>query len=82
LYFHATLSLYEAYATWELSLIASERVADRVEFLTVEEVSAMLRISPQTIRKHVREGKLPAARFGHFWRVRRSDLEGLFAMRE
>lgn len=59
-------------------MTAPARVADRIEFLSVEEVSAMLRISPQTIRKHIREGKLPAARFGHFWRVRRSDLEALF----
>jgi excisionase family DNA binding protein len=70
--------LYEAFATGEVGLIAPERVADSVEFLNVEEVAAMLRISPQTIRKHIREGKLPAARFGHFWRVRRFDLEELF----
>jgi excisionase family DNA binding protein len=58
--------------------MAPERVADRVEFLRVEEVATMLRISPQTIRRYIREGKLPAVRFGHFWRVRRSDLEALF----
>jgi excisionase family DNA binding protein len=63
-------------------LIAAERVTEREEFLSVGDVAAMLRISPQTIRRHIREGKLPAARFGHFWRVRRSDLEGLFTMSE
>ncbi len=59
-------------------MIAPERVADNVKFLSVEEVSAMLRISPQTIRKHIREGKLPAARIGAKWRMRKSDLEALF----
>ena len=59
-------------------MIAPERVAEHAEFLSVEDVSAMLRITPQTIRRHIREGKLPAARFGRFWRVRRTDLEALF----
>lgn len=59
-------------------LIVAERGEERREYLSVGEVAAMLRISPQTIRLHIREDKLPAARFGLEWRVRRSDLEALF----
>jgi excisionase family DNA binding protein len=59
-------------------LIATETITEREESLSVEDVSTMLNISPQTLRKHIREVKLPAARFGLKWRIRRSDLEALF----
>ena len=57
--------------------VADKRTGQE-EYLTVEELSTMLRITPQTIRKHIRNGKMPAARFGSKWRVRRGDLEALF----
>jgi len=47
-------------------------------FLTVREVSRMLRKDETSIRRHLREGALPGARIGEAWRVRRSDLEALF----
>ncbi len=60
------------------ALIAPETLAGREEFLTAEEVAAMLRIAPQTIRRLIRQGDIPAARIGAKWRIRRSDLEARF----
>ena len=48
------------------------------ELMTVEEVAALLRLDPQTVRKWLREGKLPGFRLGSKqagWRVRRSEVE-------
>ena len=56
----------------------ADRTAEREEFLSVHEVAALLRLAPQTVRKQIREGAIPSARFGHTWRVRRSDLEAMF----
>ena len=60
------------------ALIAPETLAEREQFLTAEEVATMLKIAPQTARKLIRQGSIPAARIGAKWRVRRSDLEALF----
>ena len=39
--------------------------AIRDEYLTVAEVVAMLRIREQTVRQYIREGKIPARKFGN-----------------
>ncbi len=54
----------------------AERIHD--EYLSPDEVAAMLKILPATVRKHIRDGEIPAAKFGLQWRVRRSDLEARF----
>ena len=58
----------------------AERIHDRVQddYLSPDEVAALLKILPETVRKHIRDGEIPAAKFGLQWRIRRSDLEARF----
>ncbi|MDO8690799.1 MAG: helix-turn-helix domain-containing protein [Dehalococcoidia bacterium] len=44
------------------------------EVMTVKEVARYLRVSQSTVWNWCREGKLPAFKVAHQWRVRRSDL--------
>jgi excisionase family DNA binding protein len=43
--------------------------------MTLEEVSAFLRASPQVIKKLCREGRIPATKIGKFWRFSREELD-------
>ena len=47
------------------------------ETLTPEEAAQYLRVNPQTVYRLLRNGKLPGAKIGHQWRIRRADLEAL-----
>src|SRR5215212_8775514 len=47
--------------------------------LTPEEAAAYLRVTPQTVYRLVRAGKLPGVKVGHLWRLRRVDLEAHLA---
>lgn len=47
------------------------------EILTVEEVSDYLKLSHTTVWRWCRDGKLPAFRIGHQWRIRGDELEKL-----
>ena len=54
------------------------------ELLTVLEVAARLKLNPETVRRWIREGKLPAIKLGPTnagWRVRASDLDHWLASR-
>ena len=44
---------------------------ERVQFLTVAEVAAMMRVSKMTVYRLVHAGELPAARVGRSFRVPR-----------
>ena len=44
-------------------------------YYTLEEAARVLKLHPQTLRRWIREGKLPARRFGRQFRLRREDLE-------
>ena len=47
------------------------------ELMTVPEVAAVLRLNEQTVRKWLREGRLPGIYLGTRtagWRVRRADV--------
>lgn len=45
------------------------------ELLTVEEAAERLKINPQTIRRWIRRGMLPAAKIGRKeWRISEDDL--------
>lgn len=47
----------------------------RRSFLTPQEVSDLLRVSAQTVRRWIKEGNLPAYKVGRGWRVRDDDLD-------
>ncbi|MDT7705094.1 MAG: hypothetical protein QOG20_701 [Pseudonocardiales bacterium] len=47
----------------------------QVQFLTVAEVAAMMRVSKMTVYRLVHGGDLPAARVGRSFRVPRSAVE-------
>jgi excisionase family DNA binding protein len=46
--------------------------------LTVDEVSAYLRLPAATVRVLLRDGRLPGTNIARTWRVRRVDVERLF----
>jgi excisionase family DNA binding protein len=45
------------------------------EILTIEEVAAYLRLTPQTIYKWAQEKRIPAVKLGKEWRFRRTILD-------
>ncbi len=45
------------------------------KFLTPDEVAALLRVSPDAIRRLLRRGALPAVRIGRAWRVEEGELQ-------
>lgn len=45
------------------------------EILTIEEVAAYLRLTPQTIYKWAQEKRIPAAKLGKEWRFRKSIID-------
>jgi excisionase family DNA binding protein len=48
-----------------------------VELYTVDEAAAILRLNADTIRRLLREGRLPGIKIGagQQWRVRKDDLD-------
>lgn len=44
-------------------------------YYTLEEAAQLLKLHPQTLRRWIRQGKLPAQRFGKQFRLRPEDLE-------
>ncbi|UUW92683.1 helix-turn-helix domain-containing protein [Pimelobacter simplex] len=49
-------------------------------FLTTAEVAAELRVNPETVRRWINAGKLPAVRLGPTnYRVERKDFDALVA---
>ena len=53
----------------------------QVQFLTVAEVAAMMRVSKMTVYRLVHGGELPAARVGRSFRVSAPGRRGLPARR-
>ena len=53
-------------------------MGDDLELLTVEEVSELLQVHPDSVRRMMRQGRLPAVKVGWQWYVRRSDFDRLF----
>jgi len=45
------------------------------DILTIEELSAYLRISKSTLYKLVREGKIPSQKVGRHWRFRKEAID-------
>jgi excisionase family DNA binding protein len=48
------------------------------EILTIDEVAAYLRLTPQTIYKWAQEKRIPAVKLGKEWRFRRSIIDRWF----
>jgi len=48
---------------------------DRNEILTLEEVAAYLRLTPQTIYRWAQEKRIPAAKLGKEWRFRKRIID-------
>jgi excisionase family DNA binding protein len=47
----------------------------RTDILTPEEAARYLRVHSQTIYRRLRAGKLPGAKVGDQWRIRKADLD-------
>jgi len=45
------------------------------EFVDVLEAAGRLKIHPETVKKLIRRGEIPATKFSHKWWIRRDDLE-------
>lgn len=46
-----------------------------MELMTVEEAARYLKISPEVIRRWLREKKLPGFKIGKEWRIAREDID-------
>jgi len=46
-----------------------------VTVLTLKEIAERLKLHPNTLRRYIKEGKLPAMKFGRVWRVEEEDLK-------
>jgi excisionase family DNA binding protein len=59
---------------------AMQRGTPDVDLLTVPEAAAVLKVSPVTVSRWLRQGRLPAYRLGpRAVRIRRADLQAVFA---
>lgn len=48
-----------------------------MDLLTVQEAAAILKVHPETVRRHIASGRLPAVRVGRCVRVPQEALEAL-----
>ena len=48
-----------------------------MELLTVKEASEMLRLSPTTIRRYIKHGKLEGLQYGRDIKVKKDSVENL-----
>lgn len=46
-----------------------------IDILTLDELSAYLRISKSTLYKLVREGRIPSQKIGRHWRFRKETID-------
>ena len=53
----------------------STNLTKEQSFLTPQEVSDLLRVSIHTVRRWIKEGKLPAYKVGRVWRISKVDLD-------
>ncbi len=51
---------------------------DETEIMTLEEVAAYLKLTPQTIYTWAQEKKIPAAKLGKEWRFKKSIIDAWF----
>ena len=61
---------------------ADSSIVEKPEVLTVDEVSDLLKVSPQTIYNMVKDGRLPASKVGREWRFNRIEIEKVLKPQE
>lgn len=44
------------------------------KFYSIKEAAKILKVDPQTIKKHISKGTLKAEKFGRFYRIKHFDL--------
>lgn len=52
------------------------------ELITIQDVAAYLKMSPQTIYRMAQQGRIPAIKVQNRWRFRRGDIESWLSPRE
>lgn len=57
---------------------ADSALVEKPEFLSVDEVSDILKVSQQTIYNMLKDGRLSASKVGREWRFNRNEVERLF----
>jgi excisionase family DNA binding protein len=57
-------------------------MAEKTEWLTVEQIANELGVHPDTIREYIRDGLLNAVQLKRTYRIRRSDYEDFLKRRE
>jgi excisionase family DNA binding protein len=55
--------------------LSANLTEEQQSFLTPQEVSDLLRVSIHTVRRWIKEGKLPAYKVGRAWRISKVDLD-------
>jgi excisionase family DNA binding protein len=56
---------------------AHARTGDLATFVTIPEAAARLGVSPDTVRRRIKSGELPAGMFAGKYRIRISDVDAL-----
>lgn len=56
---------------------ARARTSDLATFLTIPEAAVRLGVSPDTVRRRIKAGVLPAGVFAGKYRIRVEDVDGL-----
>jgi excisionase family DNA binding protein len=56
-------------------------MAEKIEWMSVEQVAQELSVHPDTIRLYIREGALPAVQLKRSYRINRKDLEDFLKRR-
>ena len=56
-------------------------MAEKIEWMSVEQVARELSVHPDTIRLYIREGALPAVQLKRSYRINRKDLEDFLRRR-
>jgi len=49
--------------------------AIKTDLMTVEQVAAYLQLNKLTVYRYIREGRIPAARLGKAYRIRKADVD-------
>jgi excisionase family DNA binding protein len=57
-------------------------MAEKIEWLTVDQIANELGVHPDTIREYIRDGLLKAVQLKRTYRIRRSDYEDFLKRRE